>query len=116
MFYMFRKLIVVGLVGIAFGIIGSRYLLVGSFLSLIPWGIAGLIFGFWCRSYREAFTVGGVYGFLLAFTFMLAGYQGSAPVLTRLPFFALLGIVGAICGIGLGLAGSFFHRKTRSVP
>ena len=108
---MIKKLLAAALVGIALGIIASRYLLVGSFLSLIPWGIAGLLIGLWCSSYREAILIGACYGFLLAFTFMLAGYQGSAPTLTRLPFFAALGLVGALCGLGLGLIGCFAHQR-----
>ncbi len=108
---MIKKLFVAVLVGIVLGIISSRYLLVGSALSLIPWGIAGLLFGLWCLTNREAIPIGGLYGFLVAFTFMAAGYQGSAPIITRLPFFAILGIIGAICGIGLGVTGSFFRRK-----
>jgi hypothetical protein len=109
--FMTKKLLAAALVGIALGIIASRFLLVGSFLSLIPWGIAGLLIGLWCSSYREAILIGACYGFLLAFSFMLAGYQGSAPTLTRLPFFAALGLVGALCGLGLGLIGCFAYQK-----
>jgi hypothetical protein len=36
-------------------------------------------------------------------------YRGSAPVLTRLPFFAILGLVGVMCGIGLGVVGPFIQ-------
>lgn len=108
---MLKKLLAASLLGIALGIIASRYLLVGSALSLIPWGVAGLLLGLWCPTYRTAASTGALYGFLLAFTFMLAGYQGSAPILSRLPFFAILGIVGAICGAALGLVGSFARRK-----
>ncbi|MDR3574409.1 MAG: hypothetical protein P4L50_11130 [Anaerolineaceae bacterium] len=110
---MIKKLAAAALVGIALGLIAARYLLVGSALSLIPWGITGVLFGLWRLTYRAAVLTGAVYGFLLAFTFMLAGYQGAAPTLSRLPFFAILGLVGAVCGIGLGLIGSFACRKIR---
>ncbi len=108
---MIKKLASAVVVGIALGIIAARYVFVGSYLSLIPWGIIGLLIGLWCRSYPEALWSGAVYGFLLAFSFMLAGYQGAAPMLTRLPFFSILGLVGAICGIGLAVIGSFIRRK-----
>ena len=97
------------------GIVGARYLFVGSALSLIPWGIAGLLIGLWCPTYREAIATGALYGFLLAFSFMVAGYQGAAPILTRVPFFAILGIVGLVCGVGLGIAGTFMRRKIMPV-
>jgi hypothetical protein len=111
---MIKKSLVAALVGIVLGITGSRYLFVGSALSLIPWGIAGLLFGLWCPNYREAIAIGALYGFVLAFSFMVSGYQGSAPVLTRLPFFAILGLVGAVCGVGLGVIGCFIFRKIKN--
>ena len=110
---MIKKVIVAVAVGIVFGILSSRYVLVGSALSLVPWGIAGVLLGLWCPLFREAVSIGALYGFLVAFTFMAAGYQGSAPILTRLPFFAILGIVGAVCGIVLGVIGSFVRRRLR---
>jgi hypothetical protein len=106
-----KKLLFAVLVGIVFGIISSRYLFVSSALSLVPWGIAGVLFGLWCPAYKEAIFSGIAYGFPLAFTFMAAGYQGLDPILGKLPFFALLGLVGAACGTGLAVIGSFLRRK-----
>jgi hypothetical protein len=107
------KLIVAVLVGIVFGILSSRYLLVGSALSLIPWGIVGLLLGIWCLTYKNAIVTGALYGFVVAFTFMVAGYGGSDPLLSKSPFFIILGVVGAVCGIGLSVIGSFGRKKYR---
>ena len=107
------RLVVAGVVGIVFGIISSHYLFVGSALSLIPWGIAGLLLGAWCPIYKNAIITGAVYGFVVAFTFMVAGYGGSDPVLSKSPFFIILGIVGAACGIGLSVIGSFGLKRIR---
>jgi hypothetical protein len=103
-----KKLIVSILAGSMLGFIGSRVLFVGSWLSLIPWGIVGLAIGYWSQK-REAMINGGCYGFALAFVFMIAGYAGSASLISRLPFFAILGIFGGFCGLILGLAGSVIH-------
>jgi len=112
-----RKLILSAIAGIALGIAVSRYLFVGSWLSLILWGVVGLAIGYWSGLMR-GFVNGGVYGFALAFTFMVSGYTGSASLLSRLPFFAIMGIVGAVCGSILGLIGSLakkigFGRRRR---
>ncbi len=100
-------------IGALLGIIGSRYLFVGSWLSLIPWAIAGLAIGYW-GNLRESLVNGGAYGFALAFVFMIAGYTGSASLVSRLPFFALLGVFGGLCGLVLGWLGyllkKFVHR------
>ena len=107
-----RAILLSALIGTVLGYLGARVLFVGSYLSLIPWGIAGFILGWWSQTYRTAGMNGAVYGFVLAFFFMLVGYEGSSPVWTRIPFFALLGLVGAVCGAGLGLGGAWLSHLT----
>lgn len=104
------KLFVSIVSGVILGIIGSRYLFVGSWLSLIPWGIVGLLIGSFCVSKKEAIINGAVYGFVLSFVFMWAGYAGSAPVVTRIPFFSILGIFGSVCGLILALIGNALRK------
>ena len=108
------KLIASSVIGFLLGFIGSRYFFVGSWLSLVPWGIAGLAIGYWSQR-REALINGGIYGFVLAFVFMIAGYTGSASLISRLPFFAILGIVGGVCGLILGWLG-FLLKDQLSKP
>ena len=95
------------------GVIASRYLLVGSWLSLIPWGIVGLAIGYWSQR-REWLIIGSCYGFALAFVFMITGYAGNAPLISRLPFFAVLGLFGGLGGLLMGLVG--FEIKRRLKP
>jgi len=103
------KLLVSILAGGFLGWIGARVLFVGSWLSLIPWGIVGMLLGLW--SQKPEWLVNGVcYGFAEVFVFMIAGYAGSAPIISRLPFFAILGLFGAFCGLILGWLG--FAVKT----
>ena len=108
---MLKKLITAVFVAIILGIIGAHYLFVGSFFSLIPWGIGGLLIGAWCGAIKKALLTAGTYGFVLAFTFMLSGYQGTASIFSRLPFFAALGLVGAICGLALGAIGNLVRTR-----
>lgn len=110
------KYAVAVLVGAVLGLVGARYLFVGSWLSLIPWGIAGLALGAWCKP-AEGLRVGAVYGFTIVFAFMVAGYAGSAPLVGRLPAFALIGLVGAVFGLILGVVGAgivgLMNRRAR---
>jgi hypothetical protein len=99
------KYAVAVLAGAVLGVVGARYLFVGSWLSLIPWGIAGLALGAWCRP-AQGLRVGAVYGFTIVFAFMVAGYAGSEPLVGRLPAFVLIGLVGAVFGLILGVAGA----------
>jgi hypothetical protein len=101
--------------GGALGVLGARYILVGSWLSLLPWTAAGLALGWWSAWMRPA-IVGLAFGFALAFLFMLSGYSGSAPVLSRLPGFFALGLVGAGCGLVLAILGSQVRKRIRTSP
>jgi hypothetical protein len=100
------KFLVAIALGAGLGILGSRYLFVGSWMSLIVWGVAGLLLGGWCSERRQAIINGTVFGFVVAFVFMLSGYGGSASLISRVPFFAILGVIGAICGAVLGFLGN----------
>jgi len=105
------KLLVSIVIGVVVGVIGARFLFVGSALSLIPWSIVGLVIGWWSKPLKGALVNGGLYGFFLAFSFMAAVYQGSAPIVSRIPFFATLGLVGAVCGLILSVIGNFAKKK-----
>ncbi len=113
-----QRIVAPVLIGVLLGVIGARLVFVGSGLSLVPWSIAGVAFGLFARSRPEAMKLGGVYGFALSFVFMLAGYSGDASVLTRLPFFALLGFLGCAAGAVLSLLGrgSLSLLRRASVP
>lgn len=107
------KVIIGAAAGAVLGVVGARLLFVGSALSLIPWGLVALGLGLWSSSPRQAVIVGASYGFVLAFVFMVAGYGGEAPLVSRLAPFALLGCVGAVCGIILGLLGRLVGAALR---
>ncbi len=106
------KTIVAVIVGAVLGFLGSRVVFVGSALSLIPWTVVGLVLGLWC-GVRQSLWVGAAFGFSLAFFFMATGYTGSAPLLTRVPFFALIGLAGAVCGTAVVLLGSLVAARLR---
>ncbi len=104
------KTIIAVLLGSILGVLGAHYILVASWLNLFPWGIAGLAIGSLGTKY-ESVVNGVIYGFILVFVFMVAGYSGTFSLASRLPFFAILGVIGAACGLALGLIG--FQVKTK---
>lgn len=108
------RLVTAGATGVVLGFLGARIVLVGSALSLLPWALAGLAIGAWCRTLRGAGAAGGVFGAALAYTFMIAGYAGDSPLATRLLPFAVLALVGAVCGTALSGAGALARRVIRA--
>lgn len=104
-----KKITTAVVAGLILGVVGARYLFVGSWLNLVPWAIAGLAIGFWGAK-NESLVNGVAYGFVLTFVFMLAGYEGKPSLISRVPFFAILGVVGGMCGLILGFVG--FYSKT----
>lgn len=97
--------------GAVLGAVGARLLWVGSGWSLLPWALAGIAIGWTSRGH--AWQDGATFGFALAFTFMMLGYAGDESLLTRVPAFLVLGLVGACCGAILALLGGGARRTER---
>lgn len=97
--------------GAVLGFAAAHALFLGSW-TLGPWALGGLALGWW-NGRPGAPLAGALYGFALSFVFMLANYSGTAPVLSRTPFFALLGLFGAGCGAVLTLLGARLRRPAR---
>ena len=112
---MSEKIVTGFLAGIVLGMIGARYLFVGSAMSLIPWSIVGAGLGAWGRE-KGWVPTGLVYGFTLYFAFMVAGYTGEASLLSRVPFFAVIAVIGAVFGFLSAWAGAFLGRKIIRKP
>jgi hypothetical protein len=93
------SVIIAALVGVVAGYIG------GPVYILIPWAIIGLVIGALCGARGAALLNGGVFGFAAAYMFMIHGYAGKQPLLTRLAPFVIFGLIGAVCGLILGIVG-----------
>src|SRR5690349_9145779 len=89
--------------GAVVGLAGANATTLG-FWTLLPWALGGFVTGYVVRR-RPALT-GAVYGFALSFTFMISVYTGAASVTSKVPYFLLLGLVGAACGAVLAAIGA----------
>jgi hypothetical protein len=77
----------------------------GPVFVLLPWAIIGCLLGLYSPTKKSALCNGAAYGFSIAYSFMLAGYSGTAPITTRLAPFMVLGLVGALGGLVLAYVG-----------
>ena len=111
-----KRLIIVALVGVLLGSFISKYLFVGSWLNLVLWGTVGVSIGWFAQSKKESLADGALFGFVLSFSFMMAGYGGSMSRISRVLPFSVLGVFGAICGMALGIIGQVIvtHVKRKS--
>jgi len=98
--------------GVVLGFLGSRLLFL-QWATLIPWGIGGLVVGAISQDRRQALVGGAAYGFVVGFTFTAASYGGADPLLSKVPFFAIFGLVSAAFGIALTLAGHWLTIRLR---
>jgi hypothetical protein len=105
---MFRQIVAL-IAGVALGAAGPAYVFLGPF-SVIPWGLVALALGLWGNK-REALRSGAIYGFALSFAFLLAGYTGTASLISRFPFFAILALFGAVCGLALSAVGYYLKLR-----
>ena len=108
-----RRMLPAIVAGSLLGLAAAHALFLGWW-TLVPWGAGGLVLGYYCIKIKDAFTTGVVYGFALVFVFMIGQYTGSVPVVRVLPFFALLALFGAMCGLFLTLAGFFVRRGVKA--
>jgi hypothetical protein len=106
------KSVVAFIVGVVIGAAGPQYVVLGWY-SLIPWGLVAVALGAWGNK-REAFKSGAVYGFSLSFAFLAAGYTGTRSLVSRFPFFVILALFGAVCGLALSTLG--YYLKLRFAP
>jgi hypothetical protein len=106
------KSVVAFIGGVVIGAAGPQYVFLGAY-SLIPWGLVAVALGTWGNK-REALKSGAVYGFSLSFAFLLAGYNGTASLVSRFPFFLILALFGAACGLALSAVG--YYLKLRFAP
>lgn len=93
--------------GVGLGFIG------GPVIILLPWAVVCLAIGVFSNGKKAALVNGAVFGFVVAFTFMISGYTGDAAVITRVFPFAVLGLVGAACAIALSLSGNIVYQHLR---
>jgi hypothetical protein len=103
------KGVVALIVGVVIGAAGPQYVFLGP-MSLIPWGLVAVALGMWGTK-REALKSGAVYGFSLSFAFLVAGYNGTPSLVSRSPFFAILSLFAAMCGVALAASGYYLKLR-----
>lgn len=94
-------------IGIIYGLLGGKVWI------LIPWGITAILIGYFSQKRRASLINGAVFGFLAVFFFMISGYAGAFPLITRLPYFAVIGLIGLVSGLAASFAGYIIHKGIR---
>ena len=107
-----RLVLGVGLGLLLGGICGA--LKTNALLTLAPWAVAGIFIGYFAGPLRSSIAPGALFGFFASFVYLLLGYNGSRPIYSILPFFALAGLFGAFCGASLSLGGALARRRLSS--
>ncbi len=111
-----RLTIVAAAVGLVLGLGTAQWVLVGSWASLIPWALAGLIVGVAAPDATGAARAGAVYGAVLVVSFVVGGRSGdfSQQWLTFVPFTTVLAAIGIGCGCILSSLGRRARTRLQS--
>ncbi|HEU0050864.1 MAG TPA: hypothetical protein VFQ60_02285 [Patescibacteria group bacterium] len=97
---------------ILLGWLSARSFFLGSWINLIPWGCIGIVIGFVSLNRIKMIVNGILYGFILSAAFMFFGYRGPIEKWPTVALFTfILGVIGAGCGVLLGLVGQVFRKK-----
>ena len=88
------------ILGLGLGELSARVLFVGSWYSLVVWGIAGMLVGYRALDRGAVRYAGLLYGFTLVAMFILAGYGGAMTVKGWVGAGILALIFGALGALG----------------
>ncbi|MDQ4215027.1 hypothetical protein [Microbacterium capsulatum] len=88
------------------GVVSALWLPQGTALVTIPWGLAALLLGASMRRARPALLVGGVFGFVAAYSYLWADDR-ALPSGVRLLQLALVIVLPAAFGFCCGAAAAW---------
>ena len=71
-----RAFLVIG-VAIVMAFISAKLLFNGSVVNVVPWGILAFATSFLASSKREAWTLGGIFGFVVSYAFLWFDNTGT---------------------------------------
>ena len=95
-----RAFLVIG-VAIVMAFISAKLLFNGSVVNVVPWGILAFATSFLASSKREAWTLGGIFGFVVSYAFLWFDNTGTktlSTILILIPLIILPALFGALCG------------------
>lgn len=100
--------LLVALGAIAMGFISGRLLFDGSALNTIPWGILALLTGFIVIDKRRALALGGIFGFVVSYSFLWfnnTDIKSLDQVLVLIALVILPALFGLLCGTAMAWLG-----------
>jgi hypothetical protein len=114
-----RAVLVIG-VAIVMAFISAKLLFNGSVLNAVPWGLLAFATSFLASSKREAWVLGGIFGFVVSYAFLWFDNTDTktiSTILVLVPLILLPALFGALCGflaawLGWTLRQSFKIRKS----
>jgi hypothetical protein len=95
-----RALLVIG-VAIVMAFISAKFLFNGSVLNVVPWGILAFATSLLASNRREAWMLGGIFGFVVSYAFLWFDNSGTktiSTILILIPLIILPALFGALCG------------------
>jgi apolipoprotein N-acyltransferase len=107
-----RALIVVA-AALAMAYSSSRFVFVGSGLSLIPWGILAMAIAFLATSEQNAKNLGGIFGFTLSLSFLWIDHKGPSTVMGLVVLLAVTLALAIVIGFFAGRTLSWLGWKLR---
>jgi hypothetical protein len=95
-----RAFLVIGM-AIVMAFISAKLLFNGSVVNVVPWGILAIATSFLASSKREAWTLGGIFGFVVSYAFLWFDNTDTktiSTILILIPLILLPALFGALCG------------------
>lgn len=96
------RVLVVVLAGIVMAFLSAKVLFNGSPENVPIWGVLAALTAWLATSRREAWVFGGVFGFVVSYTFLWFDNSATKTVsmiLVLIPLIILPALFGALCGL-----------------
>jgi hypothetical protein len=104
----FTRPLVVFVAAIIMALLSAKVLFNGNQVNVIFWGILAFATAFLASSRREAWALGGLFGFVVSYAFLWFDNTGTktlSTVLILIPLIILPALFGVLCGFLLAWLG-----------
>ena len=108
-------IVIAALFGVALALVAYFLFFHGPlvWLNLVVWALVTGIIGFRSTTWRMSIIDSAVVGFAIVLSYSILGYQGASSLITAIPAFAAIALVGAVGTTAMGVLGHFVRTRLR---
>ncbi len=111
-----RQALIDIIVALIIAYISAKFLFHGAVANIIPWGILAFASAFLASNQKEAWKLGGLFGFVVSYSFLWfdnTGIKHVNQIIILIPLVILPSLFGAFCGSSAAWLGWLLRQMLR---